>query len=134
MLSTLFFQIYPIPRHFSLLRAANRRIIQKLKEAGEKNVLRPTGDMWVNMSSILEFLHYFHLQTAFKEPKQQLCKMRQKKSSKFLHTFYSKAKFLTDSSVARRGYKDVRLPLLTIFLLFFFPPLLFSLTSVKSFV
>lgn len=52
---------------------------------------------------------------SFKEPKQQLCKARQKKSSKFLNTIYSKAKFLTDSSVSRSGYRDVGLPLLTIF-------------------
>lgn len=98
----------------------------------------PPDQQWTRgrtCTHVLEFMHYFHLQRAFKEPKQQLCKARQKKSSKILNTIYSKAKFLTDSSVSRSGYRDVGLPLLTIFLLLlFFPLFLLSLTSVKSFV
>lgn len=35
-LNAFFFQIYPVPHGFSLLRARNHRIIQKLKEGGGK--------------------------------------------------------------------------------------------------
>lgn len=41
-LNAFFFQIYPVPHGFSLLRATNHRITQKLKEGGGKKVPRPT--------------------------------------------------------------------------------------------